>query len=67
MGHVSVFVEVRRDSQLLLTDAMHEQRALVLAGRSKDGRPVLSVQVKHYWPKLVDDNVQIVYFFTVRV
>jgi hypothetical protein len=47
--------------------AMHEEGAVHLGGKSKDNRPVLLVQASHYWPKLITDNIQIVYFFTFYV
>lgn len=47
--------------------AMHEEGAIRLAGKAKDGRPVVMVQARYYWPKLVEDNIQIVYFFTFYV
>jgi hypothetical protein len=46
---------------------MHEEGAIRLAGKSKDGRPVIMAQARYYWPKLVEDNIQIVYFFTFYV
>jgi CRAL/TRIO domain len=47
--------------------AMHEEGAIRLAGKARDGRPVVMVQARYYWPKLVEDNIQIVYFFTFYV
>ena len=46
---------------------MHEEGAIRLAGRAKDGRPVAMIQARHYWPKLIEDNIQIVYFFQFYV
>ena len=46
---------------------MHEEGAIRLAGRAKDGRPVVMVQARYYWPKLIEDNIQIVYFFQFYV
>jgi hypothetical protein len=46
---------------------MHEEGCIRLAGKSKDGRPVLMIQARYYYPKLVDDNIQIVYFFNFYV
>jgi hypothetical protein len=46
---------------------MHEEGAIRLAGKARDGRPVVMVQARYYWPKLVEDNIQIVYFFTFYV
>ena len=46
---------------------MHEAGAIRLAGKAKDGRPVVMIQARYYWPRLIEDNIQIVYFFTFYV
>ena len=46
---------------------MHEEGALRLAGKTKDGRLLLMSQVRFFWPKLVTDPIQIVYLFVFYV
>lgn len=47
--------------------ALHEQGAIRLAGKSKLGHPVLSVLARAYNPRLVEDTIQIVYFFVFYI
>jgi hypothetical protein len=46
---------------------MHLERCIYLTGKSRDGRPILTVRARHFWPKLVDDPIQVVYFFLFYV
>ena len=47
--------------------AMHSDGAIRLAGQSLDGRPIIVLQPRFFWPKLVEDPLQIVYFFVFYV
>lgn len=41
--------------------------AIHMTGKSKLGNPVISVLARAYNPKLVEDNIQIVYFFVFYI
>jgi len=47
--------------------AMHSDGAIRLAGQSLDGRPIIVLQPRFFWPKLVEDPLQLVYFFVFYV